>query len=132
MACFQKTGWPKFNYGDSFFDNKRNPNYAVYKISSRPRPCKFDKIKKYYRWDSAFLMGSILTCTDILSFVHKLKRAGTPQKLTSLLEGESLFNYCTCVLIVELIHVKQNWFSIIDKTNNLMGFGSILNYWLLK
>jgi len=51
-------------------------------------------------------MGSILTCTDILSFVHKLKRGGTPQKLTSLLEGESLFSYCTCVLIVELIHVK--------------------------
>lgn len=50
-------------------------------------------------------MGSILTCTDILSFVNRLKRAGTPQKLTSLLEGESLFNYCTCVLIVELMHV---------------------------
>lgn len=44
-------------------------------------------IQEFYEWDEAFIMGSILTCTDILSFVNKLKRAGTPQKLTSLLEG---------------------------------------------
>jgi len=31
------------------------------------------------------MLGSMLTCTDILSFVHKLKRNGTPQKLTSLI-----------------------------------------------
>lgn len=45
----------------------------------------------------------MLTCTDILSFVHKLKRGGTPQKITSLIEGESLFNYCTCVMIFQFI-----------------------------
>jgi hypothetical protein len=30
-------------------------------------------------------MGSILSCTDILSFINRLRRVGTPQKLTALL-----------------------------------------------
>ena len=54
------------------------------------------------------MMGSILSCTDILSFVNLLRSAGTPQKVTGLLEGESLFNYCTCVLIVEMMEVPSS------------------------
>lgn len=50
-------------------------------------------------------MGSILSCTDVLSFLIKLKRGGTPQKITAVIEGESLFNYCTCVLIFQFISV---------------------------
>jgi NhaP-type Na+/H+ or K+/H+ antiporter len=56
-----------------------------------------------YDWHEALLLGSMLTCTDILSFVQKLKRGGTPQRITSLIEGESLFNYCTCVMIFQFI-----------------------------
>jgi NhaP-type Na+/H+ or K+/H+ antiporter len=52
-------------------------------------------------------MGSILTCTDVLSFIIKLKRSGVPQKITAVIEGESLFNYCTCVLIFQFISVHN-------------------------
>ena len=50
-------------------------------------------------------MGSILTCTDIFSFIQRLRKHGTPQKIISLIEGESLLNYCTCVLIFQIINV---------------------------
>jgi NhaP-type Na+/H+ or K+/H+ antiporter len=50
-------------------------------------------------------MGSVLTSTDVFSFITKLKRGGTPQKITAVVEGESLFNYCTCVLIFQFISV---------------------------
>lgn len=50
-------------------------------------------------------MGSILSCTDIFSFIQRLKKHGTPQKIISLIEGESLINYCICVLIFQMINV---------------------------
>lgn len=58
--------------------------------------------KDAYNWREAFLLACTLCCTDIFSFVHKLKQYGTPQMLISLIEGESLINYCTCVLIFQL------------------------------
>ena len=50
-------------------------------------------------------MGSILSCTDIFSFIQRLRKHGTPQKIISLIEGESLINYCICVLIFQIINV---------------------------
>lgn len=57
-----------------------------------------------YTWLEAYLLGCILCCTDIFSFVNKLRQYGTPQRIISLIEGESLFNYCSCVLIFQIIN----------------------------
>jgi NhaP-type Na+/H+ or K+/H+ antiporter len=102
VAHLQKNGWTKLDHGCAFFAGGRIPHHAHPEAIYRPRKRTINAMQMY-SWHEALLLGSLLTCTDILSFVHKLKRGGTPQRITSLIEGESLFNYCTCVMIFQFI-----------------------------
>lgn len=38
-----------------------------------------------YNWREAFLLACTLCCTDIFSFISKLRQYGTPQMLISLI-----------------------------------------------
>lgn len=80
--------------------------HGLLKISRLTSWSTFWIKKIYYTWTEAFLVGSILSCTDIFSFIQRLRKHGTPQKIISLIEGESLINYCICVLIFQMINVQ--------------------------
>jgi len=52
---------------------------------------------------SALLLGSILTPTDPISVLAILKQTKTPRRLNTILEGESLFNDGTAVVLFTII-----------------------------
>lgn len=55
--------------------------------------------ESYYNWPEAFMFGSVLSCTDTVAVLALLKEAGAPRKFSSLIEGESLFNDGTCMVL---------------------------------
>lgn len=52
-----------------------------------------------YTWSEAFMFGSVLSCTDTVAVLALLKEAGAPRKFNSLIEGESLFNDGSCMVL---------------------------------
>lgn len=53
----------------------------------------------YYTYIQAFMFGSVLSCTDTVAVLALLKEAGAPKKFSSLIEGESLLNDGTCMIL---------------------------------
>ncbi len=54
-------------------------------------------------WMSALLFGSVISATDPVSVLALFKKLGAPRRLTVLLEGESLFNDGTAVVVFRII-----------------------------
>jgi NhaP-type Na+/H+ or K+/H+ antiporter len=53
----------------------------------------------YYTIIQAFMFGAILSCTDTVAVLSLLKEAGAPKKFSSLIEGESLLNDGSCMIL---------------------------------
>lgn len=51
----------------------------------------------------ALLLGAILSATDPVAVVSMFRQLGAPQRLTTLVEGESLFNDATSIVLSRLI-----------------------------
>lgn len=56
-----------------------------------------------FPWMAALLTGAILAATDPISVVAKLKACHAPEDLSTLIEGESLFNDATVIVLFSLI-----------------------------
>ncbi len=54
-------------------------------------------------WTSALLFGSVVSATDPVSVLALFKKLGAPKRLTVILEGESLFNDGTAVVVFRII-----------------------------
>lgn len=54
-------------------------------------------------WSSALLFGSVVSATDPVSVLALFKKLGAPKRLTVILEGESLFNDGTAVVVFSII-----------------------------
>lgn len=54
-------------------------------------------------WSAALLFGSIVSATDPVSVLALFKKLGAPKRLTVILEGESLFNDGTAVVVFRII-----------------------------
>jgi CPA1 family monovalent cation:H+ antiporter len=52
-----------------------------------------------FPWIAALLTGSLLSATDPNAILEQLHRSGAPRRLTVLLEGESLFNDTTAIVL---------------------------------
>ncbi len=55
-----------------------------------------------WNWNSSLLLGSIVSATDPVSVVSILKELGAPEKVATLIEGESLFNDGTAIVAFDL------------------------------
>ena len=53
-------------------------------------------------WLEAMLLGSILSATEPVSVIRLLRRIGAPKRLTILVEGESLFNDATALVLAKI------------------------------
>lgn len=56
-----------------------------------------------FPWLAALLCGVILSATDPVAVVALFKQLGAPDRLTALLEGESLFNDTTAIVVFTLL-----------------------------
>ena len=54
-------------------------------------------------WSAALLFGSVISATDPVSVLALFKKLGAPTRLTVILEGESLFNDGTAVVVFRII-----------------------------
>lgn len=52
---------------------------------------------------AALLLGAILSATDPVAVIALFKRLGAPQRLTILVEGESLFNDATALVLATIL-----------------------------
>ena len=76
-----------------------------------------------FPWMAALLTGAILSATDPVAVSTQLKKLNAPESLTTLFEGESLFNDATAVVFFSIILA----FIIPNESNHATG----LNYFLL-
>jgi CPA1 family monovalent cation:H+ antiporter len=56
-----------------------------------------------FDWPLAFLFGAIVSATDPISVVAIFRELGAPTRLRTILEGESLFNDGTAIVLFRLI-----------------------------
>lgn len=54
-------------------------------------------------WSSALLFGAMISATDPVSVLALFKKLGAPKRLTTIIEGESLFNDGTAVVVFRII-----------------------------
>ncbi|MCB1866180.1 MAG: sodium:proton antiporter [Chromatiales bacterium] len=52
-----------------------------------------------FPWIAALLAGALLSATDPVAVVALARRSGAPKRLVTLLEGESLFNDATAIVV---------------------------------
>ena len=55
------------------------------------------------RWEAALLFGALISATDPVAVVSLFKEMGAPKRLGILVEGESLFNDGTALVVFKLI-----------------------------
>ncbi len=56
-----------------------------------------------FLWVAAFITGALLSATDPVAVVALLKQGGTPERLATIIEGESLFNDATAIVVFSLV-----------------------------
>jgi CPA1 family monovalent cation:H+ antiporter len=56
-----------------------------------------------FPWIAALLAGALLSATDPVAVVAQLKTLGAPERLSVLLEGESLFNDATAIVLFTIL-----------------------------
>ncbi|NIR61662.1 MAG: sodium:proton antiporter, partial [Gammaproteobacteria bacterium] len=56
-----------------------------------------------FPWLTALIAGTLLSATDPVAVLDLFKRAGAPARLTVLVEGESLFNDATTIVLYTLL-----------------------------
>lgn len=54
-------------------------------------------------WDTAFLFGAIMSATDPVSVLAIFRKIGAPRRLSVILEGESLFNDGTSIVLFRMV-----------------------------
>lgn len=54
-------------------------------------------------WSAALLFGAMISATDPVSVLALFKKLGLPQRLTTVVEGESLFNDGTAVVVFKIL-----------------------------
>ncbi len=72
-----------------------------------------------FPWIAALLAGAILASTDPAAVVVKLKELKTPKRLTMLLEGESLFNDASAIVLFSLFLSIATATVAIEKQNTV-------------
>lgn len=56
-----------------------------------------------FPWIAALLTGALLSATDPVAVVSLARESGAPPRLTTLLEGESLFNDATAIVLFSIL-----------------------------
>jgi CPA1 family monovalent cation:H+ antiporter len=86
---------------------------------------------------AALLLGSILSATDPVAVISLFKQLGAPKRLTVLVEGESLFNDATSIVVSKILLgvATAGYFSSEAAFNGVISFftvffGGVLVGWV--
>ena len=81
-------------------------------------------------WPMALLFGALIAATDPVAVISIFRKLGAPQRLTVLLEGESLLNDGTAIVLFKLALVAAitGHFSLVEGLIDFVrvGFGGIV------
>jgi len=81
-------------------------------------------------WPAALLFGALIAATDPVAVISIFRKLGAPQRLTVLLESESLLNDGTAIVLfrLALVAVITGYFSLVEGLLDFVrvGFGGIL------
>jgi len=72
-------------------------------------------------WHLALLLGAILSATDPSAVISAFRQLGAPKDLIMLIEGESLFNDATAIMLTKILVVS---FAATDRFWSMLGDGS--------
>lgn len=69
-----------------------------------PRTIRYILFPNQGRWDwnAALTMGAILSATDPVAVVALMKELGVSERLATLIEGESLLNDSTAIVVFQV------------------------------
>jgi CPA1 family monovalent cation:H+ antiporter len=83
-----------------------------------------------FAWPTALLFGAIVAATDPIAVLAIFRRLGVPHELETLVEGESLFNDGTAVVLARILLgvVLADTFSLID---GMLAFALVVGGGLL-
>jgi CPA1 family monovalent cation:H+ antiporter len=77
-------------------------------------------------FSAALLLGAILSATDPVAVIALFKEVGAPQRLTVLVEGESLFNDATSIVLARILVAV-----VVAGTVSVSGIGTAVWEFLL-
>ncbi|KAG6713463.1 hypothetical protein I3842_05G154200 [Carya illinoinensis] len=96
-----------------------------------------------WSWKTSLLLGGLLSATDPVAVVALLKDLGASKKLSTIIEGESLMNDGTAIVVYQLFYQMVlgksfNWTAIIKFLTKVslgavgigLAFGIISTLWL--
>lgn len=91
-----------------------------------------------FTWAEALLLGSILSATDPVAVIALFSQLGAPKRLTVLVEGESLFNDATAIVLSRII-IAVMAAGVMDAGTLMVGgvqflavfFGGLVVGWVL-
>ena len=73
-----------------------------------------------FPWIAALIIGLVISAIDPVAVVTQLKEAKAPEKLATLIEGESLFNDATAIVLYNIL------LAIALGEHQVTGLGGIL------
>lgn len=74
-------------------------------VAAAAKPLLAAQLGEAATWQVALLLGVVLAPTDPISVVATFRAAGVPEKLRTVVEGESLFNDGTAVALFTILKV---------------------------
>jgi len=79
-----------------------------------------------FPWLAALITGAILAATDPVAVVDKLREIKAPKRITVLLEGESLFNDATAIVLFGLFLAMATATEAVAQTSNIASILSVI------
>ena len=91
----------------------------------------FGYTDEYYTWLTAFVLGAILSCTDNTTTRTLLKEARASEKVSSLIEVESIINSSTCMVLLTVVSQLINGLTVAAEETSVITATAILRFFEL-